>query len=74
MARGHNAARIAQRGRAGRRVMDGQRGRQIEEQRTLPGLLDGLGPKLAFAFGGRVRFGGQQRDVQVGGFAATARE
>ena len=38
----------------------GQRDRQVEEQRALPGLLDGLGPQLALAFGGGVRLGGQQ--------------
>ena len=51
----------------------GQRQGQVEEQRALPGLLDGLGPQLAFAFGGGVRLGGQQLRVQVGGFAATTR-
>ena len=50
----------------------GERDRQVEEQRALPGLLDGLGPQLALAFGGGVRLGGQQRGVQVGGFAAVA--
>jgi hypothetical protein len=39
----------------------------------LPGLLDGLGPELAFAFGGGVRLGGQQPGVQVGSFAAAVR-
>jgi hypothetical protein len=48
----------------------GQRNRQVEEERALAGLLDGLGPELAFAFGGGVRLGGQQLRVQVGGFAA----
>ena len=51
----------------------GQRQGQIEEERALPGLLDGLGPELAFAFGGGVRLGGQQLRVQVGGFAAAVR-
>ena len=51
----------------------GQRDRQVEEQRALPGLLDGFGPQLAAAFGGGVRLGGQQRSVQVGGFPAAAR-
>ena len=51
----------------------GQRHGQVEEQRALPGLLDGLGPELALAFGGGVRLGGQQLRVQVGGFAAVAR-
>ena len=51
----------------------GQRDGQVEEQRALPGLLDGLGPQFALAFGGGVRLGGQQLGVQVGGFAAVAR-
>jgi hypothetical protein len=51
----------------------GQRNRQVEEQRALPSLLDGLGPQFAAAFGGGVRLGGQERGVQVGGFAAVAR-
>ena len=51
----------------------GQRDGQVEEQRALPGLPDGLGPQLALAFGGGVRLGGQQLRVQVGGFAAAAR-
>ena len=51
----------------------GQRQRQVEEQRALPGLPDGLGPQLALAFGGGVRLGGQQLRVQVGGFAAAVR-
>jgi hypothetical protein len=50
----------------------GQRDRQVEEERTLPGLLDGLGAEFAFAFGGGVRLGGQELSVQVGGFAAVA--
>ena len=49
----------------------GQRDRQVEEERALAGLLDGLGPQLALAFGGGVRLGGQQPGVQVGGFAAV---
>jgi hypothetical protein len=51
----------------------GQRDRQVEEQRALPGLLDGLGAQLALAFGGGVRLGRQQLRVKVGGFAAAAR-
>ena len=51
----------------------GQRDRQVEEQRALPGLLNGFGPQLALAVGGGVRLGGQQRGVQVGGFPAAAR-
>ena len=51
----------------------GQRDRQVEEQGALPGLLGGFGPQFALAFGGGVRLGGQQRGVQVGGFAAAAR-
>ena len=51
----------------------GQRDRQVEEEGALPSLLDGLGPQFALAFGGGVRLGGQQRGVQVGGFAAAAR-
>ena len=38
----------------------GQRDGQVEEQRALPGLLGGLEPQLAPAFGGGVRLGGQQ--------------
>jgi hypothetical protein len=51
----------------------GQRDGQVEEQRVLPGLLDGFGPQLAFSFGGGVRFGGQQPGVQVSGFPAITR-
>ena len=51
----------------------GQRQGQVEEQRALPGLLDGLGPQFALAFGGGVRLGGQQLRVHVGGFPAVAR-
>ena len=51
----------------------GERNRQVEEERALAGLLDGLGPELALAFGGGVRLGGQQLRVQVGGFAAITR-
>ena len=51
----------------------GQRQGQVEEQRALSGLLDGLGAELALAFGGGVRLGRQELGVQVGGFAAVAR-
>ncbi len=51
----------------------GQRQGQVEEQRALPGLLDGLGAEFAFAVGGGVRLGGQQLGVQVGGLAAVTR-
>jgi len=51
----------------------GERDRQVEEDRALAGLLDGLGPQLAFAFGGGVRLGGQEPGVQVGGLAAITR-
>jgi hypothetical protein len=50
----------------------GQRDRQVEEQRALLGLPDGLGAEFALAFGGGAWLGGQQRGVQVGGFAAVA--
>ena len=51
----------------------GERNRQIEEERALPGLSDRFGPQLALAFGGGVRLSGQQPGVQVSGFAAAAR-
>ena len=51
----------------------GQGQGQVEEQRALPGLLDGLGAQLALALGGGVRLGGQQQLVQVGGFPAAIR-
>ena len=51
----------------------GQRQGQIEEQRALPSLPDRLGPQLALALGGRVRLGGQQQLVHVGGFPAAVR-
>jgi hypothetical protein len=51
----------------------GQRDRQVEEQRALPGPADSFGPQLAAAFGGGVRLSGQQRGVQVRGLAAAAR-
>jgi hypothetical protein len=47
--------------------------RQVEEQRALPGLPDGLGAQLALTLGGGVRLGGQQRLVQVGGFLPVRR-
>jgi hypothetical protein len=53
------------------RVRQGQG--QVEEQRALAGLLGGFGPQFAAAFGGGVRFGGQERGIQVGGFAAAVR-
>ena len=51
----------------------GQRDRQVEEQRALPGLPDGLGPQLALALGGRVRLRREQQLVHVGGFPAAIR-
>ena len=51
----------------------GQRDRQVEEQRALAGLPDGLGPEFALALGGGVRLGGQQLRVQVGGLPAITR-
>jgi hypothetical protein len=44
----------------------GERNRQVEEERFLPGLLDGLDPQFAVACGGGVRLGGQQCGVQIG--------
>jgi hypothetical protein len=52
---------------------DRQRQGQVEEQRTLPRLLDSLGPQFAFAVGGGMRFGGQQQLADVGGLAAVVR-
>jgi hypothetical protein len=49
-----------------------QRAGQVEEQRALAGLADGLGAELALAFGGGVRLGGQQRLINIGGLAAAA--
>ena len=49
----------------------GQRDRQVEEKRALPGLPGGFDPQFVLASGGSVRFGGQQTDVQAGGFAAA---
>jgi len=49
----------------------GQRDRQVEEQRALPGLPGGFDPQLMLAPGGGVRLGGQQLRVQVGGLAAA---
>ena len=51
----------------------GQRQGQVEEEGTLAGLLDRLGPQFAFAFGGRVRLGREQQRVHVGGFPAVIR-
>jgi hypothetical protein len=51
----------------------GQRDRQVEEQRALPGLPDSLGPQLALALGSGVRLGGQQLGVHVGRLAAAGR-
>ena len=48
-----------------------QREGQVEEQRALPGLPGGFDAELVLASGGGVRFGGQQRRVPVGGFAAA---
>ena len=50
----------------------GQRDRQVEEQRALPGLSGGFDTQLVPAFGGGVRLGGQQPGVKVGGFPAVA--
>jgi hypothetical protein len=50
-----------------------QRDGQVEEERALAGLLGGLEAQVTAAFGGRMRLGGQQRGVQVGGFAASGR-
>ena len=51
--------------------IDLQRDGQVEEQGAWPGLVGGLDPQLVLALGGGVRLGGQQLDVQVGGFAAA---
>jgi hypothetical protein len=51
----------------------GERDRQVEEERALPGLLDGLGPQLALALGGGVRLGCQQQLIDVSGFPAGIR-
>ena len=51
----------------------GQGQGQVEEQRALAGLPDGLGAQLALALGGGVRLGGQELGVEVGGFAAAGR-
>ncbi len=51
----------------------GQRQGQVEEQRALAGLPDGLGAELALALSGGVRLGGQELGVEVGCFAATGR-
>jgi hypothetical protein len=51
----------------------GQRQGQVEEEGALARLLDGLGPQLAFALGGRMRLGREQQLVHVGGFPAVIR-
>ena len=51
----------------------GQRNRQVEEQGTLAGPADSLGPQFALALGGGVRLGCQQRGVQISSLAAVAR-
>ena len=51
----------------------GQRDRQVEEERALPGLPGGFQAQLVPAFGGGVRLGGQQPGVQVRGFPAAVR-
>src|SRR5436190_8047300 len=51
----------------------GQRDRQVEEQRALARLLDGLGPQFAFALGSSLRLRSQELGVQVGGFTAITR-
>jgi hypothetical protein len=51
----------------------GQRQGQVEEEGTLPGLLDSLGPQLALALGGGIRLGSQQQLVDLGDFAPTIR-
>jgi hypothetical protein len=50
----------------------GQRDGQVEEQRTLPGLLGGFDAQFAAAFGGGVRLGGQQFRVQISRLAAVS--
>jgi hypothetical protein len=50
-----------------------QRDRQVEEERALTGLAGGLQAEFALAFGGCVRFGGQQAGVNLGGFPAASR-
>ena len=49
----------------------GQRNRQVEEQRALPGLFGGFNLQLVPALGGGVRLGGQQPGVDVRGFPAV---
>ena len=49
----------------------GQGQGQVEKQRALAGLPDGLGAELALALGGGVRLGGQELGVEVGCFAAV---
>ena len=43
--------------------------RSVCAEAALPASPGGFDPQLVLAFGGGVRFGGQQRGVQVGGFA-----
>ena len=46
----------------------GQRNRQVEEERALPGLAGGFQAQLVTALGGGVRLGGQEPGVEVRGF------
>jgi hypothetical protein len=52
--------------------LDIERG-QVEKERALAGLPDGLSAELALALGGRVRLSGKQLRVDVGGLAAAGR-
>jgi hypothetical protein len=51
----------------------GQGQGQVEEQRALPGLLDGFGAEFALALGGGVRLGCQELRVDVSGFPPVIR-
>jgi hypothetical protein len=51
----------------------GQRDGQVEEQRALTGIFDGLGAEFAFALGGGVRLSGQQLRVKIRGLPAAIR-
>ena len=51
----------------------GQRNRQVKEERALPGLPGGFQAQLVSAFGGGVRFGGQELGVEVCGFPGVGR-